>query len=319
MKKYLLLIFAVVFVFTGCSSKDSMFKKGVVYAKSGKRDAALNMYNKVLKKDPDYFSALVNRAIIFEQMGDDTRAEKDYKRAYKVNRQNSTLLTNMGAFYFKKKYPLDALFYLNAAIESDYKNVSALLTRAAVYESLGYKNRAMEDILEAQAVAPDSQLVTVAKAKLDAELYRFEDALKGFTEAIYNDPKNAEYYYLRGNVFIVTRHYANALSDYDMAVSLKKDHIPALYAKAQLLFKSGDYESALADLNKIKSINNKYVKAYEFSGDILAIEDPVSATSNYMAARKLDPKNAKRYNAKIKLMKTDAGRRKVIKRTFDDI
>ena len=38
-----------------------------------------------------------------------------------------------------------------------------------------------------------------------------------------------------------------------------------------------------------------------------------------MAARKLDPKNAKRYNAKIKLMKTDAGRRKVIKRTFDDI
>ena len=175
MKKYLLLIFAVVFIFTGCSTKDSMFKKGVVYAKAGKRDAALTMYNKVLKKDPNYFSALVNRAIIFEQMGDDTRAEQDYKRAYKVNPYNSMLLENMGAFYFKKKYPMDALSYLNKSLDSNPKNASALLTRASVYHSLGYNNRAMEDVLEAQAIAPDSQLVIVAKAKLDTELYRFED------------------------------------------------------------------------------------------------------------------------------------------------
>ena len=86
-----------------------------------------------------------------------------------------------------------------------------------------------------------------------------------------------------------------------------------------MLFKSGDYESALADLNKIKTINNKFVPAYEFTGDIMAIEDPVTATSNYMVAKKLDPKNYKRYNAKIALMRTDAGRRKVIKRTVDDI
>ena len=51
----------------------------------------------------------------------------------------------------------------------------------------------------------------------------------------------------------------------------------------------------------------------------MAIEDPVTATSNYMVAKRLDPKNYKRYNAKIALMRTDAGRRKVIKRTVDDI
>ncbi len=68
--------------------------------------------------------------------------------------------------------------------------------------------------------------------------------------------------------------------------------------------------------NTLKTVNNQYVPAYELSGDILAIEDPVSAIQNYLTARRLDPANTRRYNAKIALMRTGAGRERVIERSF---
>ena len=145
MKKYLLLFFAAVFIFAGCS-KDSMFKKGVVYAKDGKREAALKMYTKILKKDPDYFSALVNRAIIYEQLGEDKYAEQDYLRAYKLNPQNVNLLVNMGGYYLRTKYPLRAIGYLTSALERDPDNVLALVTRADAFRYLGYKTKAYDDL-----------------------------------------------------------------------------------------------------------------------------------------------------------------------------
>ena len=51
-------------------------------------------------------------------------------------------------------------------------------------------------------------------------------------------------------------------------------------------------------------------------GDMLAVEDPVAATSNYMVARKLDPANARRYEAKIRLMRSEEGRERVLANRF---
>ena len=51
-------------------------------------------------------------------------------------------------------------------------------------------------------------------------------------------------------------------------------------------------------------------------GDMLALEDPVSATANYMVAVKLDPQNAAKYQRKIALMKTEEGRYRVVTERF---
>ena len=66
-------------------------------------------------------------------------------------------------------------------------------------------------------------------------------------------------------------------------------------------------------------MDNKYVPAYDFAGDIYAIEDPVRAVSNYMVAKQLDPADSKRYDAKIKLMASDKGRQTVIKKRLERI
>ena len=109
---------ALSFILTGCGSNDRLFKKGVAYAKAGKTEAALNAYNKILKDDPDYLSALINRAILLEKLGDFDRAEADYKHAVKLNPYHPNVLTNLGSFYLNRNNPLDALSNFNIALAS---------------------------------------------------------------------------------------------------------------------------------------------------------------------------------------------------------
>ena len=78
-----------------------------------------------------------------------------------------------------------------------------------------------------------------------------------------------------------------------------------------LMFRKGENEMALGLLVRSKELANQYAPTYELMGDMLAVQDPVAATSNYMVARKLDPAHANRYDAKIRSMKTDKGRERV--------
>ena len=51
-------------------------------------------------------------------------------------------------------------------------------------------------------------------------------------------------------------------------------------------------------------------------GDMLALEDPQGAVANYLVARKLDPAHAAKYEYKMRMMRTDAGRKAVVARRF---
>ena len=46
--------------------------------------------------------------------------------------------------------------------------------------------------------------------------------------AIYNNPEDADSYYIRGNIFQKLVRYEDALEDFDKALELKPNHIDAI-------------------------------------------------------------------------------------------
>ena len=100
-------------------------------------------------------------------------------------------------------------------------------------------------------------------------------------------------------------------------MTLQKDYVAAIFCRAEMLYAKGEYEAALADLNNLKTVNNKYAAAYDFAGDILSLDDPSSAVQNYKVAAQLDPKNTKKYKSKISALKTDSGRKYIATRRFN--
>ncbi|MDR1123290.1 MAG: tetratricopeptide repeat protein [Elusimicrobiota bacterium] len=317
MKKYLIIFSACLFLLYGCESKsDGMFKKAVRFYVAGNQDSALKTYHAILRADPDYFPALVNRAVIYEKLGDFKNAENDYEHAYKIDPRNPQLLNNMGAFYASHRRPLMGIYYLNQAIDANPDYFEAYVNRAAAYESIDMVREAVEDIETAVILRPQSMAALEIRAVINMKRLYMTEALDDLYLLLSLDPSNAKNYYRRAIAFKQMQRYANAMQDLNSAIFLNPDYVDALYARAQLHFKNVDHNSAYSDVEKIKKISNNYAPAYELAGDIWAIEDPVQAVANYIAARKLDPANARRYNAKIALMRTEEGRKRVITRTF---
>ncbi|MDR1684164.1 MAG: tetratricopeptide repeat protein [Elusimicrobiota bacterium] len=317
MKRYLALLTLTLVLLTGCGNKsERQFKKAVRYNAVGDTTAALRLYNNILRDEPDYFPALLNRAIFNETIGEFKQAEADYKRAYSIDPSSPELLNNMGAFYTAQKQPYLALVYLNRAIAINQDYYLAYVNRAAAYSAIRDYDEALADLNEAISIYPETLLAIEQRAVLNLRRLRPLEAIEDFNRLIHFSPYEAKHYYYRGLALKSSGRYGNALQDFDTAVRLNPRYVDALYQRAVMHFKNVDHYSALGDLNTLKTINNKYVPAYELSGDILAIEDPVAATQNYLAARRLDPDNSRRYNAKIALMRTGAGRERVIERTF---
>ena len=101
MNKYIYLILLVVILLCACSDNDSLFKKALNLDKQGKTEQALQIYSQILKNEPDFYSALVNRAMLYDKLGDNKKAEADYRTAYEIYPRSTELLNNIGSFYLK--------------------------------------------------------------------------------------------------------------------------------------------------------------------------------------------------------------------------
>jgi tetratricopeptide (TPR) repeat protein len=319
--KYIALIALFTLGFLGCADKnEKLFKQAFALDKQGKTEQSLALYNAVLRAAPQYPPALVNRAIAYEKLGESAKAQADYLKAYKLYPNNPEILNNMGAFFLSQKKPFTALFYLNKALEINPDYFLAYMNRASANEYLGRFIAAGEDLKSALQISPDDLQALTNKAVIDYKRFNYKSAAEGFSKAIILDPSNARNYYLRAMTFRTwNRYVADALEDLNQAIRLDSSYVDALYARAQMLFKLGEYQDALGDLEKIKTVNNEYIPAYELTGDIIAIEDPIAAAANYITAKKLDKNaaNRKRYDAKIRLMASEDGRKRVIANAFN--
>jgi predicted aspartyl protease len=77
----------------------------------------------------------------------------------------------------------------------------------------------------------------------------FDQALAAVTRACELAPGNPEYIYERGMVHWHMRQPDAAMADFDQALKLKPDDLPALMARAALLLQRGDADLAVADLS----------------------------------------------------------------------
>lgn len=320
MKYFLLPLITLTLLFSACTSRnDAKFLKATQLLKENKLEAALKIYNDILRKDPTYLSALINRALIYSKLGEEKMATADYSKALVLAPNQSNLLNNVGSFYLEQGRAEFAKYYLTKAIDIDPEYTIAYINRAKANMILERYDDASADLDIALGLDPENINIVLLKANLEYKRHHFREALDAFSEVLAARLNDYSTYYKRGLAFKMLGTYQNAFNDFNSALALNNTYTPALYARAEMLFYKSDYEAALADLNTLKSIDNTYVPAYEFSGDIYAIEDPVKAVSNYLIAKKLDPANAKRYDAKIKLMASERGRKAVINKRLERI
>ena len=309
-----------------CGGEEKkLFQQAQLQTSKGNYTEAINIYSRLLKKNPKHSAALTNRGILWERLPAKDAAQKqknreyaeqDYLKAIGVNPAQPETYNNLGALYLDTRQYDDSVYYFSQALLYRPDYFTARMNRAIAYSNLGQFSSSLNDFSEAINLHPTDPLVYLNRGLAYFNMSRYEAAASDFSRVIAIDPENARAYVERARAFIRMGYPSDAFVDLQEAVTLKPTYAIAYYYMGDLLFRKGDKEQALGYLIRAKELASQYVPTYELMGDMLALEDPVAATSNYMVAAKLDPANASYYRRKMEMLRTEEGREQIMTQRF---
>ncbi|MDD3627949.1 MAG: tetratricopeptide repeat protein [bacterium] len=99
MKRYLILIFLLTLLFSGCTGSGKYLKQatnfGIKAAKKGYWSEAKFRWERLLAEDPNDFVAMNNLAVCYEQEGKFEDAVELYKKALELSDNNKYIKINL--------------------------------------------------------------------------------------------------------------------------------------------------------------------------------------------------------------------------------
>ena len=303
-----------------CHADRRLFKEAQLATSQGNLVQAIDIYSRLVKQEPENFAAFINRGVLWERLpvkdarerySNRQKAAQDYLKAIEANPYSAEAYNNLGALYIDIKRYSDAIDYLSSALSLQPNYFTARMNRAIVSYRTGRIVEALEDFNLAARIRPHDPLLLLNRGLAYYDMGHYESAAEDFSYLIHLNPDNARAYLERAKVFIKMGYPYNAYTDLEEAVTIKPSYALAYYYMGDLMFRKGEKDMALGLLVKSKELANKYAPTYDLMGDMLAVEDHTAAVANYIVVKKLDPKNAKRYESKIQLMQSEEGRERV--------
>lgn len=328
MKKVFMLCLSVLLLSACSGSENALFRKAQLAAEKGQFTRAIQLYSTILKNNPDNYAAYASRALAYERLPykdaaernkNRQQAEKDYLSAIRLNYRRPEIFNNLGALYIDQGKYRDAVLQLNEALQLNPNYFMALVNRGVARSRQGKMSEALVDFAEAERLNPQSPLLYLNRGLAQFAAGYYQAAAEDYSQMMDLDPTNPRPYLERGRAFMKMNYYQNAMDDFEQAAALNPNYALPYFYMAELEFSRGETDKGIAYAEKAKLLAPTYAPAYEMLGDMLALESPVEATQHYLAARRLNPANALRYQGKIRMMTTENGRKRVVADRFWDL
>jgi tetratricopeptide (TPR) repeat protein len=160
----------------------------------------------------------------------------------------------------------------------------------------------------APEAAPKSQPALEAMQKLRTG--DLQGAVKDYSAAIAQDPKDANSYVNRGIAYNELGQNQQAIADYNKSLALKPDQVLAYYNRANAYHQLKQYKEAIADYSKIIELNPEYAYAFANRGaTYFQMEKKQEAIADLEQAIKIfssknDSKNVERLQKQLQKWKT---------------
>ncbi len=324
--KKLVLIVTLAALAVACGSDKNLFQKAKLATAQGKLPKAMELYSRLIKKNPQFYPAYTNRGLLWEQLPAKDAAEKqknlefarqDYLQSLAINDKQPETYNNLGALSLDERQYGDAIFYFTQALALRPSYFLARMNRAIAYSKMGQFSQALRDFSKAADQRPNDPLVYLNRGLTYFDQGQYESAIEDYSRILsLTDQQDPRAFLERARAFIKLGYPSDAYADLEQAAMLKPTYALAYYYMGDLQFRRGEKETALALLVRAKGLANQYAPTYELMGDMLSVEDPVSAVANYKVALSLDPSHAARYQRKLDLMRTPEGRDRILGNRF---
>jgi tetratricopeptide (TPR) repeat protein len=122
-------------------------------------------------------------------------------------------------------------------------------------------------------------------------------AIAAYSQSITFDPKNADTYTNRANLYADQENWDQAIADYSSAIELVPTDIELYYNRAHVFGEKFDRDRAIADYSQALKLNPKFVAAYaNRAAEYVHLKQWDQAINDANQAIALDPTLAEAYN-----------------------
>jgi len=297
-------------------TSDEFFAVGNNFFKAHQYKNALNAYNNSIKMRPDNAAAYLMRGAAYQNNGENDEAIADYSKAIELN-QGEYLAYYRRADIYKQLQKADLAqadqdeFNKRFAAVAKPLDAREFYDRAIYFEDRAFFDDAIE--LYTQSIKLDPQLnkdsASLSAYEKRGDLYLLQDkhkeSLEDFSLAADVQPNRLELYNKRGD--ILNEYFSNINDVYDggfryystvitRAADLKEkpEVLSHAYQNRGAIYKDkGEYEKAIADLNKAIELAPKKPTPYYFRGDAyLELNDWKNAEADLTRTLEFVPQSA---------------------------
>ncbi len=255
MKKHLLLFtfatFSTAQLFYGQDKKiaEECFSKAN-YKCAEEQYAKLADKEQIQRFQSEYYDRLGTSQ---RRLGKIPQAFKSYESALKSNPRSVSVYENLASLHNQKGSKTKALEYTNTGISLESENADLYLLRSKIYESLGKKDLAQQDLNHILSFAPDNIFARTGLANLKKRNGDLEGALKDYNQLISEKPESL-LYSGRGDIYLKMKKTKEALADVNKSISVDPKFAQAYVTKAQILFDTAKPKEACTNLDKAVSL-----------------------------------------------------------------
>ena len=240
---------------------------------------------------------LLRQALDLHKRGDSGAAEQVCRQTLRNEPANFAARHLLGIILAEQHRNVEALEWINAALELRPRAASALANRSGVLRDLGRLNEALADIELALEISPSVPPVWNKRGNVLRDLGCFEQALASYARALELQSDYAEAFNNRGTVLREMGHPEQSLQEYEHAIALKPDIAEIHFNKANVLQDMRRLQEAVEAFDSALVLRENYAEAHYNRANALRDLDRVDeAFASYNQAITLSPAFAEAHN-----------------------
>ncbi len=207
---------------------------GGIELQLGGMGAAEEYLRRVLARYPNSLAARNLLTLTYLRIGQPAKAEEVLEPALRGAPQNPAVLRLAGEIALANNRLADAAKYYDQAVALA-KDDAALRTRAAQLRfATGDVDRALRDLEEASGLDESQYQADLALIAAHLRRKEYDKALTAVANLEKKQPKNPLTYNVKGTVYLAKQDRKNARANFERALSLQFDYLPAAANLAQL-------------------------------------------------------------------------------------
>ena len=234
---------------------EDTFGRAVKNHQEAKTDIAQDLYNQVLKIDPNHSQSLNNLAIIFTNVKEHQKAKDCYEKAIKINPNYVDAHYNLGNLFENLEENQKAKSCYEKAIEINPNHVNAHYNLGNLFKNLEENQKAKECYEKAIEINPNYVDAHNNLGIIFKELKNYQKAKTCFEKAIEINPNYVDAYNNLGTLSSLAGKIQEAKGCYEKVIKINSNHSDVHNNLGVIYRELGEYQKAKACFERAIEIN----------------------------------------------------------------